>query len=162
MPQFNIDIFPGQIFWFFIIFTFLYLVMSKFSLPKISMILEHRRKNIQNNIEKADLLRRETDSVLQQCEEAILEANQKAQNQIQKVKDRVSFERKNTIEECMQKISEKIQTAEKNISSSKKKAIKDIRKAASELTFHATEELINVKIDKKHIEKTVSELLDQV
>merc|ERR1711871_1130508 len=111
---------------------------------------------------EADILKKETENVFQQCEIALLEANQKAQNQIQKVRDQVSLERKAKVEECIQKISKKIQDAEANILLSKNKAIKDIKLVASELTSQATEELVNTKISKKNVEKIVSELLDQV
>merc|ERR1711920_295962 len=97
---FNIEFFSGQIFWFFIIFTSLYLILSKFSLPKISMILEHRRKNIQNNLEEADILKKETDNIFHQCETKITEAKKKAQKQIQEVRDQILLEKKNRIEEC--------------------------------------------------------------
>jgi F0F1-type ATP synthase membrane subunit b/b' len=119
--------------------------MSRFSLPKISIILEHRRKNIHYNIETAHRLQKETKEVLKQCEEELSKANQNTEKRIQKLKENVSSEKKIKIEQCMKKISDKLRDAEMNISVAKKKALKDIDLITNNLTCEATEKLINEK-----------------
>ena len=53
MPQLDPEFWISQIFWLTITFGILYLVLSKFILPKISSNLELRKSKIQENIEAA-------------------------------------------------------------------------------------------------------------
>jgi len=54
MPQLNPEFWISQIFWLTLTFGILYLVLSKFILPKISNNLESRKSKILENIEAAE------------------------------------------------------------------------------------------------------------
>ena len=59
MPQLNPEFWISQIFWLTITFGILYIVLSKFILPKISANLEIRKSQILENIEAAEKGRKE-------------------------------------------------------------------------------------------------------
>ena len=74
MPQLNPEFWVSQIFWLIITFGILYIVLSKFILPKISSNLELRKSQIQENIETAEKQRemsevklKEYDEILKNC-----------------------------------------------------------------------------------------------
>ena len=52
MPQLNPEFWFSQIFWLIIAFGFLFIVLSKLILPKISENLEARKSQILENIER--------------------------------------------------------------------------------------------------------------
>ena len=54
MPQLDPEFWISQIFWLVLTFGFLYIVLSKLILPKISANLELRKSQIQENIEAAE------------------------------------------------------------------------------------------------------------
>ena len=54
MPQLDPEFWVSQIFWLLITFSILFIVLSKFILPKISSNLESRKSQILENIEIAD------------------------------------------------------------------------------------------------------------
>ena len=54
MPQLNPEFWFSQIFWLTISFGILFIVLSKFILPKIRNNLETRKSQIMDNIEIAD------------------------------------------------------------------------------------------------------------
>ena len=64
MPQLNPEFWISQIFWLVLTFGLLFIILSKFILPKISNNLEARKSQILENIETADKQREETEKKL--------------------------------------------------------------------------------------------------
>ena len=54
MPQLDPEFWFSQVFWLIITFGFLYLVLSKLVLPKISDNLETRKSQVLDNLELAE------------------------------------------------------------------------------------------------------------
>ena len=74
MPQLNPEFWVSQIFWLIITFGILYIVLSKFILPKISSNLELRKSQIQENIETAEKQREMSEVKLKEYDEIILKS----------------------------------------------------------------------------------------
>ena len=64
MPQLDPEFWVSQIFWLTITFGTLFLVLSKFILPRISKNLEQRRLQILENIETAEKQREQSENCL--------------------------------------------------------------------------------------------------
>ena len=71
MPQLDPEFWISQIFWLIITFGILYVILSKFILPKISSNLELRKSQIQDNIEVAEKQREDSEVKLKEYEEII-------------------------------------------------------------------------------------------
>ena len=71
MPQLNPEFWISQIFWLILIFGILYVVLSKFILPKISANLELRKSQILENIEAAEKQRKESEAKIKEYEEIV-------------------------------------------------------------------------------------------
>ena len=80
MPQLNPEFWVSQIFWLTLTFGILYIVLSKFILPKISANLELRKSQIQENIEAADKQRQDSESKIKEFEKIILKSKSEAKN----------------------------------------------------------------------------------
>ena len=80
MPQLDPEFWISQIFWLTITFGILYLVLSKFILPKISSNLELRKSKIQENIEAAEKQRESSEIKLKEYDEIILKSKIEAKN----------------------------------------------------------------------------------
>ena len=64
MPQLNPEFWISQIFWLTLSFGFLFIILSKFILPKISNNLELRKSQILENIETAEKQKKESEKNL--------------------------------------------------------------------------------------------------
>ena len=64
MPQLNPEFWISQIFWLTLSFGFLFIILSKFILPKISSNLELRKSQILENIETAEKQKKESENDL--------------------------------------------------------------------------------------------------
>ena len=72
MPQLNPEFWVSQIFWLVLTFGLLYIILSKLILPKISNNLESRKSQILENIETAELQRKESEKKIKEFEKIIL------------------------------------------------------------------------------------------
>ena len=61
MPQLNPEYWISQIFWLIIVFTSLYIILSKIFLPKISDSLETRKSQVLQNLDQAEKFRKESE-----------------------------------------------------------------------------------------------------
>ena len=120
MPQLNPEFWISQIVWLVITFGILFIVLSKFILPKISDNLETRKSQILENIENAEKQREESEKKLKEFDKIIVESKNKAKNLFndarQKVLDDVN-KKKAALEKI---IDDEINAAEQEIDQLKK------------------------------------------
>ena len=62
MPQLNPEFWVSQIFWLILTFGFLFIILSKLILPKISNNIEARKSQILENIETAEKQRADSEN----------------------------------------------------------------------------------------------------
>ena len=97
MPQLDqIWSYPSQVFWLVVSFAVLYYVLSRIALPKVSDLLQERQERIDADLEKAENLKKEAETVLAAYEAAMADARGKAQAQrqpIEQLLDHVLFHR---------------------------------------------------------------------
>ena len=73
MPQLNPEFWISQIFWLIFTFGAMFVVLSKFILPKISQNLETRKSQILENIETAEKQREESENKIKEFDKIILD-----------------------------------------------------------------------------------------
>jgi len=78
MPQLNPTTWFPQIFWLIITFTFLYLVISKIVLPRLSESIEQRNDHISDNIDEAKNLKLQAEEQQQKYQKDIEEAKKRS------------------------------------------------------------------------------------
>ena len=97
MPQLNPEFWISQIFWLVLTFGLLFIILSKFILPKISNNLETRKSQILENIETADKQREETEKKVKEFDKIINDTKVEAKNffnsERQKVLDDINNKR---------------------------------------------------------------------
>jgi len=92
MPQLDPEFWVSQIFWLTITFGTLFLVLSKFILPRISKNLEQRRLQILENIETAEKQREQSEKNLKEFDEIILKSKNKAKEVMLAAREKVVSE----------------------------------------------------------------------
>ena len=153
MPQLDFTTFIPQLFWLFLCLSFLYIVLSKIALPRISDVIEERNDTITDDLDEAKALSLEAEKVVDELKSKLEDARSLSQKKLvderQKTSDIVSSERKKFEEN----ISKEILLAEGGINKGKNEALKE----ASNLALDIAEEIINniyVKnVDKKDLNK---------
>lgn len=158
MPQLDFTTFIPQLFWLFLSLSFLYFILSRIALPRISDVIEERNDTITDDLDEAKSLSIEAEKVVNELKSKLEDARSSSQKTLmderQKNLDKISSERKK-FEET---ISKEISSSEEKINKGKSEALKE----ASDLAVDITEEIINnlfvKKVDKKDLNKFSKDL----
>ncbi len=158
MPQLNPEFWVSQIFWLSLTFGILYVVLAKLILPKISMNLELRKSQIQENIEAADKQRKDCDNKLKEYEDIILKSKLEAKNIFQATREKVLKDINSKREILEKQINEEIKKAEQEINLLKKAAPEKINKIAIETSSEIIRNLIGAEVNNSSISAIVDDL----
>ena len=158
MPQLDPTYWASQAFWLILVFTTLYILISKFYLPKIKDNLDNRENKIKEDLENANKFKEQSEAKLKEYE-VILE---NAKKEITKI----HFESKNTLDKDIQSKKEKIEReiekeiakAQKEISELKKNSISTIQNISEEVTSNIIENISGDKLNESSIKAVVEEV----
>ena len=158
MPQLNTEFWISQIFWLTLVFGTLYVLLSKFILPKISNNLETRKSQIVENIEAAEKQREESDQKIKDYENIINEAKIEAKNIFNQVREKILKDINNKKESLKKEIDEEIKKAEAEILDLKNKSPDKINKIAIETSADLIKQIIGAEINNSNISAIVGDI----
>ena len=158
MPQLDTEFWISQIFWLTITFSILFVLLSRFILPKISANLETRKSQILENISAAEKKREESESKIKEFEEIVKKSKNEAKNHLNQVKKRIAKDISLKNEALEKGLSEEIQKIELEIQELKDKAPEKINRIAVETTTDLLQKLIGVDVNSSSISAIVDDL----
>ena len=158
MPQLDPEFWFSQIFWLIITFGILYLVLSKFILPKISDNLESRKSQILENIEAAEKQREDSDAKLKEYDEIISKSKLEANSIFNQAREKAIKDISAKRQVLDKQIDKEIAEAEKEIDVLKKSAPNKINKIAIETSSELLQKLIGAEVNNSSISAIVEDL----
>ncbi len=158
MPQLNPEFWVSQIFWLILTFGFLFIVLSKFILPKISNNLELRKSQILENIETAEKQKIESENKIKEYETLINNSKNEARNYFNEARKKIIQDIDKKREKIEDEINQEIKNAEKEIVELKKGSPEKINKIATETSVHLIKQLIGEEINNSSISAIVEDL----
>ena len=158
MPQLNPEFWISQIFWLVLTFSILFVVLSKFILPKISENLESRKSKILENIQLAEKQREESENKIKEFEKIILDSKNDAKKYFNDARQKILGEINKKKEILEKDINEEIKIAEKEINELKNKAPEKINKIAIQTSADLIKQLINVEVNNSNVSAIVEDL----
>ena len=151
MPQLDFSTFLPQIFWLFISLSFLYIVLSRYALPRVSDVIEERKDIIAQDIDSAKEYSEESEKAIEELNLKLSEAKTSSQNlinkSIQDIKEDSEIKKSSLIKE----INNQILEAEGEIKEKKETALAEISSISESLAIEMLENLSVGKIDKGKI-----------
>ena len=162
MPQLNPEFWFSQIFWLIIAFGFLFIVLSKFILPKISENLEERKSQILENIGAAEKQREASENKIKEYEKIIINSKNEAKNYFSKAREKILKDIYKKSETLKNEINKEIKKAEKEISDLKNKSPEKINKIAVETSSDLVKQLIGVEVNNSSISAIVEDVSKKV
>jgi F-type H+-transporting ATPase subunit b len=146
-PPFEKNTFASQLVSLVIAFVALYLIVSKFALPRVGGTIDARQKKIDGDLAEAQKLKDESDSALKAYESELGAARSRAQAIGAETRERLNAasdaERK-TLEE---RLSQKLADAEKTIASTRAAAMTNVRGIATDAAAAIVQRLTGVAPD---------------
>ena len=158
MPQLNPEFWISQIFWLTLTFGILYIILSKFILPKISANLESRKSLIQENIEAAELQRKDSETKLKDYENIVSKSKIEASNILNEARKKALKDISSKKEILDKQIDDEIKKAEQEIDTLKKSAPAKINKIAIETSSELIKKIIGTEINNSSLSAIVDDL----
>lgn len=160
LPQLNIETYSSQIFWLFVSFLLLYVVFANRILPDISDVLERRRETISSDLETAETLREEAESVQREYEEAIAQAQKEGAELLQNLQKQVRADMDRDLNSFKESSQKQIEEAEAVANDAKNRIMAEVQSHVPELTAQIVEKLTGMDAKQADAEKVVSNLVD--
>jgi len=157
MPQLNPEFWVSQIVWLVLTFGFLYIILSKLILPKISDNLETRKSQILENIETAETQREESEKKLKEFEKIILESKLEAKNYFNEARQKILDDINSKRIALEKDIDEEISAAEQEVNNLKITSSEKIKSIAVETSSELIKRLIGEEANSSSISAIVEE-----
>ena len=158
MPQLDPKYWASQAFWLILVFTILYISISKFYLPKIKNNLEDRENKIKKDIDDANKFKELSETRLKEYERILENAKREV--------IKIHLESKNTLNKDIQKkketiekeIEKEISKTQKEIIELKKNSISEIQKISENIAASIIENISGDKLNESSIKATVEDV----
>ena len=158
MPQLDPKYWASQAFWLILVFTILYISISKFYLPKIKNNLEDRENKIKKDIDDANKFKelsetrlKEYERILENAKREVIKIHLESKNTL----DKDINKKKETIEK---EIEKEISKAQKEIIELKKNSISEIQKISENIAASIIENISGDKLNESSIKATVEDV----
>ena len=158
MPQLDPTYWASQAFWLILVFTILYVSISKFYLPKIKENLDNRKKKIEEDLEYANKFKEQSEAKVKEYEHILENAKKEV--------SKIHFESKNNLSKEIQlkkatmekEIELEISKVQKEISELKKNSISTIQNISENISSKIIENISGDKLNESSIKATVEEI----
>ena len=158
MPQLDPTYWASQAFWLILVFTILYVSISKFYLPKIKGNLDNRENKIKEDLESASKFKEQSEAKLKEYK-IILENAKKEVSKIQldskNILNKDIQSKKETIEKDIEK---EVLKAYKEIAELKKNSISTIQSISENIVSNIIEKISGDNLNESSIKAAVDEV----
>ena len=90
LPQLDIETYASQIFWLIVTFLVLYFLVAKIAMPRIAEVLEGRQERIEDDLDKAETLKKEAYLVRIEYEKALSSAREEAHEATRRAQEEIA------------------------------------------------------------------------
>ena len=158
MPQLDPTYWASQAFWLILVFTLLYLSISKLYLPKIKKNLDDRDNKIKEDLDEANNLKSLSEKKLKEYE-VILENSKKEVTKILlESKNKLDKDIKIKKEIMDKEIETEISKAQKEILELKKNSINSINSISKEISSNIIEKLSGDRLNESSVTAVVEDV----
>lgn len=163
MPQFEqVEVFSSLIFWSLLSFGLLFFLLKRYAFPPILEALEEREKRIRGEIESAEKLKQEAQSLREQLDQELKTAHDKAGTIVQMASDEAKKIQEKTVQETQHKVKQLQKDAEQEIVVARNKLLGEIRRYTADLTIASTEKFLKKTLDVADKKELVEQSIDEV
>ena len=158
MPQLDPKYWASQAFWLILVFTILYVAISKFYLPKIKINLDNRENKIKEDLENANKFNEQSEAKIKEYQ-IILENAKKEVSKIhfdsKSILDKEIQSKKEIIEKDIEK---EVLKAQKEILDLKNNSIPSIQSISGSIVSSIIENISGDKLNESSIKATVEDI----
>ena len=163
LPQLDIETYASQIFWLIITFTVLYFLVAKIAMPRIAEVLEGRQERIEDDLDKAETLKKEAYLVRVEYEKALSSAREEAHEATRRAQEEIAKHGAEVEALANQKVANMLKDAEDRIeaarteASSEKEAVTDTleQNVAREIIGDTVKKLVGIDVSPEDVNEAI-------
>lgn len=159
-PPFETWHMPSQLFWLAVLFTALYLALSRYILPKMSDTIEKRANRVASDLDEAARLNNQATEAQKALELRLAQARGKARDTAEKAREKTEAELASETARVDADLAKKLETADARISKLRADAMTNVEQIAVD-TADAMIARFGVKASPADLKKAVSAALEQ-
>jgi F-type H+-transporting ATPase subunit b len=152
----------GLSIWTLITFLIVLFILKKFALGRIAGLLDERRNAIQSNIDNAEKLRLEAESVLEEYRQQLAAARQESSQILDRARKAAEEQKKQLHDELVVERERGIAQAQNAIQAETRQSLDRIKREIAELTVAATERVLARQLDENEQRRLIDEALADV
>ena len=161
LPQLDFSSYSSQIFWMIMVFALLYIVLAKKTLPDISCTFENRKNHIQADLEAAEKIASEADSVHESYQASLTKAQEKAAKAVMDVENDMKKKSSDSFDEFRLRSEKEIKATEERINASKAEAMDEMNSIAAEAASVAVSKLIGKEANVSDVKEIIDGMKDE-
>ena len=146
MPQMEFADYAPQLAWLAITFAILYFMMARVALPRIADVLEAREQRVANDLERAELLKRDAETASQEFERAAAQTRARAQEIANEAREKLKADQNQRMASLEAGLAKQTADSTAEIARARQKAMDGLRDLAAELAQAAAGRLLGGKI----------------
>jgi F-type H+-transporting ATPase subunit b len=151
-PPFNTATYPGQLVWLALTFGFLYVMMARVIVPRLSGILGDRRRRIAADLDQAAEMRSRAQEAEQAYEKSLAEARGKAQAIAQETRTALNTESEVRRKALEAELAKRLAESDATIRARTESAMASVRDVATDAATAIVERLTGRAPDRSAIE----------
>lgn len=159
-PPFETWHMPSQLFWLAVLFTALYLALSRFILPKMSDTIEKRANRVASDLDEAARLNNQAVEAQKALELRLAQARAKARETAEKAREKTEAELASETARVDADLARKLETADARISKLRADAMSNVEQIAVDAA-DAMITRLGVRASPADLKKAVSAALEQ-
>jgi F-type H+-transporting ATPase subunit b len=151
MPQLEVSTFMPQLVWLAITFVLLYALMSTVGLPRVSGVIDARRRRVDDDLSEAAQLKSQAEAVLAAYQATLAQARADAQAAVKETTDRMAAEAAERQRQLGEALARQTAEAERQIAAAKQRALAELPAIATEVARSVTEKVMGSAADATHL-----------
>lgn len=161
MPQFDPSSFASQLFWLAVTFVILYIVVSRFAIPRIGEVMEQRQKMIDDDLDRAQQFKAETDEAIKTYEKALAGARAQAHDLLRQAHDEITKASEARNREVGAKLATQIKEGEARIAKARDEALASVKDIAASAAVATAEKLVGVSPDQSAVDAAIQSAMKE-
>ena len=158
MPQLDPTYWASQAFWLILVFTILYISISRFYLPKIKDNLNNRENKIKEDLENANKLKEQAEIKLKEYELILKNAKKDVSKIHFDSKNNLDKDIKSKKDKIEKEIENKVVKAQKEIKEFKKNSINSVKTISGNIASEIIENITGDKLNESSIKAAVEDV----
>jgi F-type H+-transporting ATPase subunit b len=154
-PPFDSSTFPSQLVSLAVAFVVLYIIVSRFAVPRVGGIIEARHNAIEGNLAEAQKLRDQSDAALKAYEGELAAARSRAQAIGNETREKLNASADAERKALEAKLAGKLADAEKQIAATRTAAMRNVKSIAADAAGAIVQRLTGTTPDAATVKKAV-------